>query len=272
MSAHNIVHYVAGLKLGKTMLEERRRQKFRPFLFITAILFILLSFTPVYALGPSYEEDMSRQRAQEQQIIEQGYVEEGQNEDEQEPESTSAPYDPMQARLSMAVGMAQLAATSATKADKLTKDPRFQQYQNGGWDFFQGKNDAMPGEYCLAFFWKKNGFVRLSGPGGDYRGAMMTFWGQDIPRPSRQEHIKVTLKQTKEAPQTVEAINFITPGDSYGAIAFVVPSIEALLAGMEDTQSFELEIEGKSVAKVDWHSGLMAKNKLQACINAKGNK
>lgn len=181
-------------------------------------------------------------------------------------------HDPMQARLDVAVGTLQLFANSLDKIEQLNKDPRFQRYNNGGWDFFQDKVDAAPGEYCAAFFWKKDGFVRVSGPGGDYQGALLTFWGENIPRPKKVEKIKVTLAQSNEPPQTVQAFNYIMPGDAYGAIALAVPSIEAALEGMEDVQSFDLVIEGKSVAKVEWHGGLAARDQLSKCVSLRAKK
>lgn len=187
-------------------------------------------------------------------------------------DSPPPPYDPMQARLDVAVGTLQLFAGSLDKVEQLSKDPRFDRYYNGGWDFFQDKVNAAPGEYCAAFFWKQDGFVRVSGPGGDYQGALLTFWGENIPRPKKVEKIKVTLTQSNEPPQTVQAFNYIMPGDAYGAIALAVPSIEAALAGIEDVQSFDLAINGKSVAKVEWNNGLAARDKLSKCVSLRAKK
>ncbi len=181
-------------------------------------------------------------------------------------------YDPMQGKINQAVGIMKLVALSAEKVDKLTKDPRFHRYHNGGWDFFQSANNAAPGEYCTAFFWKKDGLVRISGPGGDYKGALLTFWGQDIPRPENMETIRATLSQSDGSPQTVKVFNYILPGDTYGAISFAVPTIEAALDAMKDVERFDIEIEGKSVAKVEWHSGLMARDKLRECVNARASR
>ncbi|MBE9205564.1 hypothetical protein IQ244_03375 [Nostoc sp. LEGE 06077] len=185
---------------------------------------------------------------------------------------SAPPYDPMQERLNQAVGILQLVTLSAEKVDQLTKDPRFQRYQNGGWDFFQDKNNAAPGEYCAAFFWKKDGFVRVSGPGGDYQGALLTFWGKDIPRPEKVQKIKATLSQSSGPPQTVQVFNYTQPGEPYGAISFTVPTIEMALDAMKDVESFDVSIKGKSVAKVEWHSGLAARNQLRECVNARTKK
>ncbi|PZO35801.1 MAG: hypothetical protein DCF19_23140 [Pseudanabaena frigida] len=180
--------------------------------------------------------------------------------------------DPMQLRVNAASGMVKLMTLSLQQNINLYKDPRYQRYRDGGWDFFQADNNAPPGEYCSAFFWKKEGMVTLSGPGGEYRGALLTFWGKDIPRPDNVEKIKVSLTQSDGLLQTVYAFNYTKPGDTYGAISFAVPTLEAALAEMKDIESFDVAIDGKSVTKVEWHSGLMARDKLRECLNAKAKK
>ncbi|MBW4620380.1 MAG: hypothetical protein KME17_13635 [Cyanosarcina radialis HA8281-LM2] len=57
------------------------------------------------------------------------------------------------------------------------------------------------------------------------------------------------------------------PDDKYGTIAFAVPTLEAALGGMEDIQSFEVAIDDRTVLKIQWHNGLMARNKLRDCAN-----
>lgn len=192
---------------------------------------------------------------------------------EGDPRYEEPPVDPMQTRMSMATGMIQmmqLAVDNAAKLAELKKDPRYARYENGGWEFFQDHANAMPGEYCVAFYWKKTGLVRLSGPGGDYPGALLTFWGEDIPKPDGVKKIKVTLSQSDGgAPQTVEALNYHLPGDAYGAIALTVPSIDALLDNMLDIHGFDLAIKGASVAKVDWDGGLAARDTLKKCVAAR---
>lgn len=156
------------------------------------------------------------------------------------------------------------------KLKGLQNDPRYARYENGGWDYFQDQNGrpAAPGEFCAAFYWKKDGMVRLSGPGGSFTGAMMTFWGPDIPKPSGVERIKVTLNQSDGSPaQTVEVFNYFVPADHYGAIAFLVPSMEALLDNMLDVHGFDLSINGKSIAKVDWTGGFAARDQLRKCYS-----
>ena len=182
---------------------------------------------------------------------------------------TPPPPDPMQVRMSVASGMIQMMqrqVDDAAKLSALRKDPRYERYQNGGWDFFQDLPDAAPGEFCAAFYWKKGGMVRISGPGGGYGGGLLTFWGEDIPRPMKVEKITVTLSQTGYPAQTVKAFNYVLPEEAFGAIALAVPSIEAALATMTDVIAFDLLINGHSVAKVDWTEGFVARDKLQKCI------
>lgn len=178
-------------------------------------------------------------------------------------------YDPTQVRMTVATQALQTLSSEALKIEELKKDPRYQTYLNGGWEFFQDSVKPKAGEYCAAFYWKQDGFVRVSGPGGDYQGALLTFWGADIPKPEKQETIKVALYQNDEPPQEVKAFNYVLKGYDYGAISFAIPTVDALLSTMEDKQRFELKIKGKSVAKVDWHDGLKARDQLKQCITAK---
>jgi len=162
------------------------------------------------------------------------------------------------------------AAAQQAALEERLQDPGFrkayERYTKGGWDYFQDNAGAGPGEYCAAFYWRGDGMVRLSGPGGDYAGALITFWGPDIPTPKDVKTISVTLDQADGAPQTVKAFNYHLAGDAWGSIALAVPSIEAALEGMTDTQSFKLLIGKKTVAAVEWHGGLKAKTKLESCL------
>ncbi|WP_347261910.1 hypothetical protein [Rudaea sp.] len=143
-------------------------------------------------------------------------------------------------------------------------------YKEGYWQFFQGKSQAAKGEYCTAMFSREQMQVSIMGPGGSYKGALMMFASLDESSAfplSPSGKIKVTLKQGSDAPATVTALNQQI-GDT-PVITFAVPSIDAALAGMEDKLNFHLEVEGKTLGDIEWHSGLNARAELQLCLAGK---
>lgn len=152
---------------------------------------------------------------------------------------------------------------------KLLKDPEYVRYLTGKWRLLPSPKDGKKGEYCSAFFSREGVILTLSGPGGDYKGALLVFMSADIPRPKMQEQIKVTLIQNDEPPVTTTALNHSSPSHSFGEIIMPVPTIDALLSNMEDVQRFDLQINGKSIAKIRWHSGLAASAELRKCVNGK---
>lgn len=188
------------------------------------------------------------------------------NDQGQAPVAPPPPVDPMQSHLNNALSIVLEAGRKTADLATLKKDPKYKAFVNGAWSYFQDAKNPAPGEFCSAFFTRKDGFIMLSGPGSDYQGAMITFWAMEIPRPKSVRKIKVTLKQSNDKPQTVTAFNYYNPAQGMAAIAFAVPSIEAALDGITDTLSFELVTGGKTVAKVSWHSGLKMKQKLSACV------
>lgn len=179
--------------------------------------------------------------------------------------------DPMAAAMTdiYSVGQASL-ATGIELATK-RKDPKFeaayQRYKNGDWDYFQDSPDPKPGEYCAALYAKGDVMVRISGPGGDYAGALMTFSGPDIPGSRDVRRIQVALNQSDGSSQSVQTFNYQLPGELYASIAFAVPTIEAAMAEMKDTQGFDVLLNGKSVAKLDWNDGLAARTQLEKCLS-----
>lgn len=52
-------------------------------------------------------------------------------------------------------------------------------------------------------------------------------------------------------------------------LAFAVPTIEALMDGMRDNWSFEVLYQGKSIASIEWHDGLKARDELKRCLAGK---
>ncbi|MGC1306467.1 MAG: hypothetical protein WA885_04500 [Phormidesmis sp.] len=160
----------------------------------------------------------------------------------------------------------------------LLQDPTYLRYLSGSWSFFPttASEDAASGEYCVASFFKASMdpdandapvMINLSGPGGDYEGALLSFATEAIPKPDTMRMISVTLTQNNYPPATVQAFNYSVPDLPFGMIAFAVPTIEAALDGMEDVQSFDVSIAGRSVANTTWHSGLSVRDEFRRCLN-----
>lgn len=186
--------------------------------------------------------------------------------------SSAPPPDPIKARMDAMSSVTTALQSNFAERERIMKSPKYQAYMRGGWEFFQGKNGSQPGESCTAMFWRKDALLSLSGPGGGYKGAFLTFWGKDVPRPANVKTINVTLIQNNDPPQITKAFNFKLPNASFGAIGLAVPTIEAALAGMEDTIRFDLVTDGKSVVNIEWHGGLAARDRLRQCLSARVNK
>jgi hypothetical protein len=154
----------------------------------------------------------------------------------------------------------------------------------GYWEFMQARSDAKPGEYCAAVFFRaerepqaggedtfKNGMtVTMFGPGGEYRGALLAFSPLDaqpaFPVGKPGQKILVTLKQGNEPPATMNALYMTIGAKAQPMIAFAVPTIDALLGGVEDQWSFELMHKGTKIASIAWHSGFAARDAMKRCL------
>lgn len=183
-------------------------------------------------------------------------------------------YDPESAALEFQTAAALLQLQQQVD---LLQDPDYLRYLSGSWTLFPSTlEEATPGEYCVASFFKASMdpaandapvMINLSGPGGDYEGALLTFAADAIPKPDTMQTITVTLTQNNYPPATVQAFNYSLPDLPFGVISFAVPTIDAALAGMENVQSFDIQIEGRSVANTTWHSGLQVRDEFRRCLN-----
>jgi len=204
----------------------------------------------------------------------QNYADQRDDENQDGGPSGHSPRDPMDIRMDLAAGAVfALHAAATDEIDRMKKDPKMGPIIRGKWDFFQDKIKAAPGEFCAALYMNMAGIVRLSGPGGSYRGALLTFWGPNIPKPNKVRWVKVTLKQTvnndpgNSSVQTVRAYNYTESRvKGLGAIAFAVPSADVLINNVSDHLDFKLEVDGKEVQAIGMHSGLMAREKLRQCV------
>lgn len=142
---------------------------------------------------------------------------------------------------------------------------------DGAWEYRRGhgqQGQAM----CEARFSKMGESIALRatpGPGGV---AMLTFRGKKVPHPRQPKPIKVTLVQGSGAGQAVSAYSYKQRdlGGYYdGALSFTVPSVEALLASMEDTQPFTVKDGGKTLVDLQWHHGREAREALSQCLHGR---
>lgn len=153
----------------------------------------------------------------------------------------------------------------------------------GWWEFMQARSNAKPGEYCAASFLRakrvkherEDGIsdgmmVTLFGPGGNYRGALLGFSPLDsshaFPKLKNGQPVKVTLKQGNVSPVTLNAIYTEMGSSKQPLLLFAVPSIEALMNGMEDQWRFQVIYQDQTIADIEWHDGLMAREQLKKCL------
>lgn len=204
------------------------------------------------------------------QAAENYYWQQQEQYEEQESRTYYSSYDPMQSRIEIATDLLNSDLQKKSQEQKLKQDPRYERYINGGWEFFQDSANPKRREYCAAFFWKKQSLIKVSGPGGDYAGAMLTFWGEDIPQPKKTEMIQVTLKQSTGDAQSVRVFNYKLPNYPYAAISFAVPSAQALFDNMLENEHFIIEQNGKKIVEAEWTDGLKARDQLKNCVT--GNK
>ncbi len=151
---------------------------------------------------------------------------------------------------------------------ELESDPRFKRFATGGWDYYQSRLPAEPGEYCAATYLNRQGMITLTGVDKSWEGAMLIFVGENIPKPEAFRTITATLKQTGDLPTTVQVYNFArTPQmQELGTLVFAVPSMGAALGGITDALEFIIEIEGDEVFRLSWKDGLKARDQLRKCI------
>lgn len=180
-------------------------------------------------------------------------------------------------------------ANDVIGAKKKKAEQYREQVIGGWWEFMQANSKAGPGEYCAASFlrakrltepgkvdkMKEGVIVSLFGPGGRYRGALLTFspLGEDtkneFPKLTSGKPVRVTLKQGNIKPVTLNAIYLETGQKALPMLAFAVPNIEALMAGMEDDWTFDVSYQGRSIANIEWHDGLKARDELKKCLAGK---
>lgn len=151
---------------------------------------------------------------------------------------------------------------------QLRADPRFDRYINGGWDFYQARQPADPGEYCAATYLSRHGIITLTGSDKQWDGGMLMFVGPKIPRPAALQEVTATLSQTGEPPATVRAFLFAADPamEGFGTIAFAVPSMSDAARGTLDESEFVVHVDGQQIFRMSYTDGSKARDELQKCI------
>ncbi len=161
----------------------------------------------------------------------------------------------------------------AQAKEKLKNDPQFAELLKGQWHFIRPK-EAPAGEFCGALFENKDAMIWLMGPGGNYRGALLRFYGADIPKPTNPDKTgmakqKITLTQAPDPAQTLTVLNHSYKEFKFGVLSVPVPSLDALIGAIEDEQHFKIEIDGRVVFNSAWKDGKKTRAFLQACAQGK---
>ena len=185
----------------------------------------------------------------------------------------ACPSDMEEVRVGRAISCIPEPRNVSEARKELSTDPRFSAFLSGKWDFIHPAN-ARPGEHCGAIFQKQDAMIWLMGPGDEYRGAMLRFYGPNIPKPSRTDQNgtgkqKITLTQAPDPPQTLTVISSAYKQFDFGVLSIPVPSLDAMIGAMTDSQSFKIEIDGKVVFNSTWNGGLRARDALKKCARAK---
>lgn len=187
--------------------------------------------------------------------------------------ASACPAGMKEVRVGQAVSCVPEAESMAAAREQLKSDPRFAEMLKGRWDFFQPEQ-AKAGEFCGAIFQNAEAMIWLMGPGGDYRGALLRFYGENIPKPAKPDKTgmgkqKITLTQAPDPPQTLTVFNHAYAQFDFGVLSIPVPSLEALIGAITERQHFKIEVDGRTVFSSAWNDGLKARDALQQCAQGK---
>jgi hypothetical protein len=185
----------------------------------------------------------------------------------------SCPSDMIEVQIGKAVSCVPEKENVTQAKSQLQNDPRFAEMLRGKWDYFHPAK-AKAGEFCGAIFQTMDGMIWLMGPGGSYRGALLRFYGPNIPKPTKPDNTgmakqKITLTQAPDPPQTLTVLNNAYDQFSFGVLSIPVPNLDALIGAITDEQNFRIEIDGRVVFNQSWTKGLQARDALQKCANGK---
>lgn len=147
----------------------------------------------------------------------------------------------------------------------------YDRLHNGAWEYRRFA-DPQGGTLCEARFSKMGESVALRATPRNGGAAMLTFRGKKVPNPRKPKPLKITLAQGADGGRPVEAYSYRQRdlGGYYdGALSLTVPSVEAMLASMQDTQPFKVVSRGRTLIDLQWHHGREAREALSQCLRGR---
>lgn len=141
--------------------------------------------------------------------------------------------------------------------------------QGGYWEHF-GPQKTAEGDFqsCAAVFLKGNHSLMIWGSNKPESQATLTLMDrreEAVMKPIDVPEIQqVTLEQTGAKPITVNAIRHTL--DIYGAVTFVIPSLDMAASGIKDQMEIKVSTGGKELVAMDYNKGKSAKFWLDNCI------
>lgn len=152
------------------------------------------------------------------------------------------------------------------KAEKAKQEALRKKLEAGYWEPLDFGKKVKKGEFCGQLWINIDGMMSINGPGGSYKGALIVFSGPNIPKPAKPKQMKVTLRQTDSKDQTVSVFNQTHPKTKMGMIVFASPKIETVLDGLIDSASFEVISGSKSLVKISYKNGFLARDEIKKCL------
>jgi hypothetical protein len=142
----------------------------------------------------------------------------------------------------------------------------FDQLYEGVWTVGRSLK-GQPTLACAATFWTLNGGVILMDWKGEQSGTAMMFFSRFVPHDKKGvKRLRVGLVQSGET-QNVEVLASRFPMvPTMGMMFFKVPSSEALLGSIEDTQDFAVQMDGRELFGGKWHSANSMRKDLAECV------
>lgn len=191
-----------------------------------------------------------------------------------EPRPPLPPSDPMKDRTDSLMGFAGMLHDSWNRyvdaVGTLANNPNYKKMAEGEWAYYQEGEPPAPGQKCAATFVNVDGMLSVAAMGGYKDPALLLLSGVDVPRPHNEGTIRATLHQTGERPQNVSVQNFTASGMNVGTVAFAIPSLEAAVQGLEDEAEIAVDVDGKRIYMLKYHSGHQASTELERCAKTGG--